>query len=620
MFAAGFRFAVGEPPGYPADMSCPRHLPTILARTQGVWAAHALLVLLIVGTCGISAADVIVVANRTDQAVEFEVVPQRDEQPTTHRLAPHESRPIRTSDALTLRLKGNATQSYELQPNRIVFWTSTKNGPALQEIGFSTPAREWAPQPAPLPPTGLIRVKLFLDDELMSRRNQERRLRERLAAASALFEKAAGVRFEVVDVGQWESINGVSSFEALLVDFERKVKVAPGELAVGYSQQASRSKSRLGGTRLPLHSHILLRERGQRTLSELAQREVLIHELGHYLGAVHSPEWSSVMRPHLADGLAGSEGFRIALDPVNTMVTFLVGEEIRAGRASGIWSLSDPVKSDLRRIYSDLAQALPEDPAARTYLAALDLESPPAEEPESRTVLATHARQVVQAITSAAEQNIQRPPKHIAQRYGKPHRLTGDELTETLVRIGAGAALGAPETIRAEALAIGLAVAMDDSKLLRDQALTRQMWHSIETSREQQFRAGVLGNPTLRDRRDLAQHYFVSAGLAAIVGPHLAEGAGLWKETSDGTFSRADYSADLAGIRLFRFLDANPEQISQLQQRFRIAEFVPQCNESVPHPFVGDPQRLRSEIMSEIAELPAYQTLSAPRGAPRSDQ
>ena len=76
----------------------------------------------------------------------------------------------------------------------------------------------------------------------------------------------------------------------------------------------------MAGTRGPLHSHILVREWSPQ-MSEPERLEFLVHELGHFLGASHSPEPDSVMRPVLGDQPGRSaRAFRIRFDPVNTLV------------------------------------------------------------------------------------------------------------------------------------------------------------------------------------------------------------------------------------------------------------------------------------------------------------
>ncbi len=594
---------------------------------------------------GSADAAVIVIANRTDAPLDFEIL-SGDEEPTRYRLRPNQSEPIPVSRTVRLRLRQEAPETFELRPDAVYFFGRGPDGLKFEEISFSEPVTEQpnkeqpnkeqpntvqpsedpssgsesetSPKRVDLPAMGNVRVKVLFDDELGSRRNPERRLRARVRAASLIFEKTARIHFEIISVKGWESIDRITNFETLLIDFERKVEVEPGVLAIGFSTQASRSKTRMGGTRLPLHSHVLVRERGQRLLSEPAQLELLVHELGHYLGAVHSPEWSSAMRPKLGYGLAGSPGFRIGLDPVNTMVVYLVGEELRSRKIGGIWDLHPTVKSRLRRIYGDLAKSLPDDPAAGSYLRALELTAAPPTEPPVLTPLARHVRHVVKAVTLAAEDNVQRADKRVAARYGKPHRLSGDELTEFYIRQAAAAAREVPVAVRPHAFAIGLAVALDSSTRLRDNRLTQILWRSIETEREHRFRKAVLGQPTMRGRADLTQHFCVSAGLAALFGASVAEAAGVWKERTDGTFSRGDYSADLAGIALFGHLADDPDRLEPMGEDFRIADYVPLCLEAdanqrrsrrTARSGKGSPEKsesMRAEIIREIDSLSAY--------------
>lgn len=571
-------------------------------------------------TSGLQAA-VIVIANRTEESIRFEVTGSEG-QSRRYGLQPGESQSLLTARPLKLRITDRgALATYELRPYAIYFFGRRPEGLTFEEIGFSTPlelpqtddASEAAAGPERRAVWGEVKVKLYLDDELYRGRDPEPRVRRRVEAASAIFEEAAGVRFEIAGVDHWDSIDGVSDFQALMVDFERKVPVEPGVLAIGFSTQASRSKVHMGGTRLPLHSHVLVRERGHRQLSERAQLELLIHELGHFLGAAHSGEWSSAMRPRLGDGLADRPDFRIGLDPVNTMIVGLIGEEIRSREIQGLWELSAETKARLRPIYTDLAKALPNDPAAKLYLAALALTSAPPERPNWVTPLAEQARHIVQAVTLAAEENIQRPDERVAARFGQPHRLRGDALTAVYVRRAAAAAREVPDTMRIPAFAIGLAVALDNSTLLRDQPLTRTLWRSIESDREYHFRRAVLGEPTIRGRYDLVQHFTVSAGLAALFGPRIAEAAGVWKERTDGTFSRSDYAADLAGIRFFERLTASPERLSEIAAGFEVADYIPECSDTNPtqpqstsSDSVNAQDQMRAEILKEIEALPAY--------------
>ena len=74
---------------------------------------------------------------------------------------------------------------------------------------------------------------------------------------------------------------------------------------------------------------------------------------------------------------------------------------------------------------------------------------------------------------------------------------------------------------------------------------------------------------TLHGRRDLAQHFLVSAALAAEGDAGLADAVGLWKEVSDSEkrsgFSFVDLAADRAGARFGEVAVASPESARRLQ-------------------------------------------------------
>ena len=205
----------------------------------------------------------------------------------------------------------------------------------LQKIGLGEDATTMRgrslPGSASRAPIATIPVKIFVDEEEPGRQAYwERRLRRRIESASDILEKYCRVRFRVTAVGTWNSDNATNDFIASLGEFEREANPAPAQLAIGFTSQWEmvRGRTHMAGTRGPLHSHILVRE-GSPQISEPEKLEFLVHELGHYLGASHSPERNSVMRPVLGDRLAGRPGFHIQFDPVNTLVIAMVGEEMR---------------------------------------------------------------------------------------------------------------------------------------------------------------------------------------------------------------------------------------------------------------------------------------------------
>ena len=124
---------------------------------------------------------------------------------------------------------------------------------------------------------------------------------------------------------------------------------------------------------------------------------IVVHELGHFLGASHSPENSSVMRPVLGDNRAGKTGFRIRFDPVNTLIMSLVSEEMRRNNAQDLAGMTVDTKRRLRQIYGELARTFPDDPASQHFVSLM--------ETSGRVPLAAGAKQVLNELSRAALAN-----------------------------------------------------------------------------------------------------------------------------------------------------------------------------------------------------------------------
>jgi hypothetical protein len=288
-------------------------------------------------------------------------------------------------------IRGAEFGGYELQPYHVYYFGSTRAKKIeLHEIGLhSAQERRNAQRPLPIGAAGDLEARQSDDDEARHKHRRtisvavfaddeeravdqlwKKRFEDRVAAASKIFERSCGMQLAVQSFGRWESDDRVNDFDLSLREFERNVK-KPGDahVAIGFTSQytITRGRTHLGGTHGPLNSHILLREWSQH-VSEPERLELLVHELGHFLGSVHSPESNSVMRSVLGDRQARARAFRIAFDPVNALAMSIVGEEIRDRGISSFAQLSEPARARLEGIYTTLAQALPDDPAAASYL------------------------------------------------------------------------------------------------------------------------------------------------------------------------------------------------------------------------------------------------------------
>lgn len=238
--------------------------------------------------------------------------------------------------------------------------------------------------------------------------------------------------------------------------------------------------------------------------------------------------------------------------------------------------------------------------------------------------LTDSARRIVAAVVKAAERNHRLPAPGTPGVKG-PFRLTGDELTEYYFREAIAAARDVPEKQAVPALLLALGVALDTSDLLQQNPLTRGTVTRIESEEERRQRLKVLGLPTLRGRHDLAQHFVVSCTLTGLLGPALAEAAGLLKEQRDmlpggSGFSFADLCADLAGVTFANWLRQKGTIPADLATTFTVANFMPDIKglreglsqEAFAKSYgsVSDERFLteKQALLKRIQALPGYQT------------
>ena len=276
-------------------------------------------------------------------------------------------------------------------------------------------------QPQPVEGVYKIPVAILTDSaDPGIRAAWEKRVRKRLAEASDIFEHHCRVRFEVVAVGNWTSDPAVRSFDQALMEFARKVRPFPARVAIGFTTHYEwlQDEMHLGGTHGTLASHVLIRESpGQ--VSEPERLEVLVHELGHFLGSAHTSDKTSVMRPKLGDRQSAAKTFRIGFDAPNTLIMCLIAEEMQSRH---IWHpsvLSPAAKSAVRGAYMALAQTIPQDPVSTSSLQSL---GPPPAQPAppggpSPEVI-NGARHVLQAVVQAARENQQLPVRSKNPRAG----------------------------------------------------------------------------------------------------------------------------------------------------------------------------------------------------------
>ena len=157
---------------------------------------------------------------------------------------------------------------------RVLLRRSSASKPELVQIGLAgmpEPTKE--PQPIGEPTAQhnnadddtarTIPVKLFVDEEENSKPAVwQHRLKDRVAAVSAVIEHNCGIRLKVVGYGTWQSDNQIHDFEEAVTEFVHKVDPGEARLAIGFTSQYQIVKGRthLGGTRGPARpSHFAAR-------------------------------------------------------------------------------------------------------------------------------------------------------------------------------------------------------------------------------------------------------------------------------------------------------------------------------------------------------------------------
>lgn len=569
-------------------------------------------------------AAVAVVLNQTDAPVRFQAF-SSDGDNQGRLVEPGESVPYFSASPLTITFPtASGPQRQPLEPDSIYRLTSVASGGRrvrqLRRIGLegSRPAgsRPGAWRAGSGRSDAVIRVLLCVDEEEpMTEALWKARLAERLAKASAIIEAHSGVRFEVAGYAYWRSNNDTVKFEQTLFEFERATQPKRGDLAIGFTSQyrVDRGRRRLGGTRGPLRKHVLLREWSPQ-VSEPERVELLVHELGHFLGAGHSPEPTSVMRPVLGNRPVRLKREQVRFDAVNTLAIAMVGEEVRRRGVRTLAEVSPTRRAKLQQIYGTLMALTPGEPAAVTLLRRLEgaKRNAASEVVTGKDRVEADAARVVEAVTLAAAANRKLPVDT---------RRSGDELSDELVR--AAAKTG----VSAKALLIGLGIALDDIGGLRINPRTREMANRIENERQRRRRLNVVGRNTARGRHDTLKHFLVSAALAAMLGEKEANLWGIGKELSDATraggsgFSFADLAANRSGVRFARGVLSGKLPSVGLARSFRTVNYVPSLEgleEGLPLSEVlerfggqGDP-RFDAEIAKidkRIESLPPYALL-----------
>ena len=248
-------------------------------------------------------ADVAVISNRMEKGVAF-VVAQKGKPQQTVRLASGDAFSFFFDGQSALAFNdGQRNQQVPLEPQSVYFFgTSPEGSMFFQKLpitGNPVGAFRMDENAAPVlsssvtySPLGMkiieIPVKIYVDDNEYSKQSVwEPRLRKRIDKVNEVYERLCHLRFKVVGVGQWKSDDNIHDFITSMKEFEAMAPAYPAALAIGFTSQygVKPGVDHIGMTRQPFHTHILIREFAPQ-FSENERVEALIHELGHWLGAL----------------------------------------------------------------------------------------------------------------------------------------------------------------------------------------------------------------------------------------------------------------------------------------------------------------------------------------------
>ncbi len=315
---------------------------------------------------------VVVLANRAATPVKF-VINAPPRQPRNETLAMGDLVTLTASEAMTVEFSSGKEQVQRpLTANSIYFFLQPDDGPLeLHEIGLEQDEPPvggvQAATVGPIDPqlaAGALTVKLLVDDEQRGARGYwEKRLRKRLDQCSTVLQRQCGLRLEVVALGTWQSGDGLQHASDALTEFAKRVDPAPARLAIGVSSQKltwNQTELHQSCIGAPLSRHLLIPEYVENMQPD-APFEILLHALGHWLGAAHSPEAGSSMR--VPQELPDDFPIRrpLTFDPLAALVMGRVTQEMQLRGISQIGEVTPDCRRQLIAAYHTVQQLMPDD-------------------------------------------------------------------------------------------------------------------------------------------------------------------------------------------------------------------------------------------------------------------
>lgn len=550
-----------------------------------------------------SPAAVVVIGNFTGEDIAVSIT-EGKQKPQTITVGRAQVRPFAVGGPcdISFPAKSGATK-FRLDPyHAYLFIPDEKAGRRLEGIAMpgEAPAADLKPDPRPLAKGPVkIPVTLLVDDaDPRADDLWHKTLRARFDEAAAVIASTANIQLEFAGFDTWKSSADSKDMGDLYAEFAKAVKVEPAALAIGYTYRIRVDPKEpqnlvpFGMTRPFPTRHILLRESGPR--AEPEKVEAMIQQLGLALGAAlidAENDPGTVMRTKIANGLALHAAYRFRFDPLNVLALNIWSEELRRGPLATVADASPAAKARLTRVYQALVKLHPGDSNALAYLNELDrnvAQAPAAPKPKDPDPVP------VPNPETAANQTRDQVARHViraiaarARTNAESRALSGDALAAEYVKAAAIAAwnengLSADQNQRVSGFLIGLAIALDDTNALLGDPATADKVKEIESETERDERLKVLGNPTLRGRRDFCRRFAIGCGTGELLRTfQQAQEIALERSFAKPAPGRsvdvsfAAIAAEYAGIEFARIVADNNIHVRRLAAKPSLDAFLP---------------------------------------------
>ena len=203
-----------------------------------------------------------------------------------------------------------------------------------------------------------IPVRIYTDTNIpLAEVLWRKRVNQRIEDASRILERTCFVKLEIRSFEPWTSDPQCENLQEVLKDFEAKVPEEHGGLSIGFTahRNAPGCGTELGVARQPFCGKILLREEAPQ-ITEVERLETLLHELGHFLGAVHTSDENSVMRTVLHERHARDVNFVIGFDPLNALAMNLWVRQYRRAEEKRPRGIHPDIAMELLTVYQMVQQ------------------------------------------------------------------------------------------------------------------------------------------------------------------------------------------------------------------------------------------------------------------------